>query len=198
MDPLLDRFNNTPYDNSQKNPPHNPPGPVGQPASPWPAGPVWSPPTARTQTVADAPQEPQQRVTPPARRRGVSRFAAGTLVAAVLAGGAAGYAGSSLADGGSSTVRTPVATPLSYASGTLDVPALVKAVEPSVVIIQTTIEVRNGGFFGGTQQGEAAGTGIVLGTDGEIVTNAHVVAGATDITVKLHGESTPRSAKLIG
>ena len=198
MDPLLDRFNNP-----QNNPSSQPPVSAGHPAHPWPAGPVWAPPTASTETVADGPGAPGARTGgapagAPERKRGVARFTAATVVAAVLAGGAAGYVGSSLADGGSTTARNPAATVLSYAAGTLDVPALVKNVEPSVVTIQTRIEVNNGGFFGGSQQGEAAGTGIILGTNGEIVTNAHVVADATSITVTLHGETNPRRATLIG
>ena len=37
--------------------------------------------------------------------------------------------------------------------------------------------------FGQTAEGQAAGTGFVLTEDGYIVTNNHVVEGATDITV---------------
>src|SRR3954451_14943818 len=136
MDPLLDRFNN-----SQSNPSREPAGPAGHPASPWPAGPVWSPPTASAQTVADAssaaPVSPlgQPTTSTAVRKRGVGRFAAGTVAVAGLAGGAAGYVGSWRADHGSTARRNPAATVLSYASGTLDVPALVKSVEPSVVTI---------------------------------------------------------------
>jgi putative serine protease PepD len=63
------------------------------------------------------------------------------------------------------------------------------------VSIQTTI-VESTGRTSVTGQG--AGTGIVLTSDGEILTNAHVVAGATSITVTLPGESTARSATLVG
>ena len=43
----------------------------------------------------------------------------------------------------------------------------------------------------------AAGTGIVLDTDGSILTNAHVVEGASAITVTVPGSSTPRTATVV-
>ena len=58
------------------------------------------------------------------------------------------------------------------ADGGLDVRAVVDAVGPSVVTISADIE----GFV----VGEAVGTGVIVSADGEILTNAHVVAGATD------------------
>lgn len=120
------------------------------------------------------------------------------MVAAVLAGGGAGYAGATLANDDSSPATTATAAPLSYAGAELDVASLVKAVEPSVVTIQTKIEVSDG-FRRGT--GEAAGTGIVLTADGEILTNAHVVAGATQIQVTItdpNGATTTYRAELVG
>ena len=48
-----------------------------------------------------------------------------------------------------------------------------------------------------TAQGEAAGTGIVYNSDGYIVTNAHVVDGATSVTVTLAGETTARDATVV-
>jgi S1-C subfamily serine protease len=84
---------------------------------------------------------------------------------------------------------------LSYAAAELDVASLVKTVEPSVVTIHTTIRVSDG-LRSGTA--EAAGTGIVLTSDGEILTNAHVVADATNITVTLDGGDVTYKARVIG
>jgi S1-C subfamily serine protease len=50
----------------------------------------------------------------------------------------------------------------------------------------------------GYQDASAAGTGMVLTSDGEVLTNNHVVEGASVIEVTLNGERTPRRADLVG
>jgi S1-C subfamily serine protease len=52
--------------------------------------------------------------------------------------------------------------------------AVAAAVSPALVDINTTLSY---------QGGEAAGTGIVLSSDGVVLTNNHVIEGATSITV---------------
>jgi S1-C subfamily serine protease len=47
------------------------------------------------------------------------------------------------------------------------------------------------------RSGEAVGTGLIVTTDGEIVTNAHVVGDAKTVHVRLDGESEPRDAAVI-
>ena len=49
--------------------------------------------------------------------------------------------------------------------------------------------------FGGERM--AAGSGFIISKDGKVVTNNHVVAGATDVTVKLH-DGTELEAKILG
>jgi len=72
---------------------------------------------------------------------------------------------------------------------TVDVGAVLSAVEPSVVSIETRSTLAEG------QAG--AGSGIVLTADGLVLTNAHVVAGLNDIQVGLFGgERAP--ARLVG
>ncbi len=173
------------------------PGSDGRTASPWPSGPVWAPPTSHLPPLgAPLPESRSLSASrPPAKRRWPTAVVA-TVLAAAVVGGGAGYAGATFADHGSTKVVTASAQPLAYASTALDVPALLKKVEPSVVTIKTMIQVT--GNFGQTATGEAAGTGIVLTADGEILTNAHVVADATSITVTLNGETTARKATLIG
>ena len=178
-------------------------GSDGRSASPWPSGPVWAPPTSQLPPLGNplpngaVPINGSQQASPlPARRRWPT-VAVATVLAAAVVGGGAGYAGATLADHDSSSATVAAtATPLAYSASTLDLAALVKTVEPSVVTIKTNIEVEGG--FGRTMTGEAAGTGIVLTADGEILTNAHVIANATSITVTFSGETTAHKATLIG
>ena len=73
----------------------------------------------------------------------------------------------------------------------LDVAAVAAHVAPSVVTISADVE----GGMGGT--GVSVGTGVITTTDGEILTNAHVVEDASEIRVRLAGESEPREATLL-
>ncbi len=98
------------------------------------------------------------------------------------------------------TASAPFPTP-PVLPGTPDVPALVAHVRPAVVNITTTTEeVRRGGpermfefFFGPRLQGRgdevlkrrALGSGFIIDPAGHVVTNAHVVADATSVRVKL-------------
>jgi serine protease Do len=68
-----------------------------------------------------------------------------------------------------------------------DVASIIAAVEPAVVSVSAAI--------GGS--GEGAGTGFVIGSDGVIVTNAHVVADANDIEVTF-GDGDTMAAEVIG
>ena len=78
-------------------------------------------------------------------------------------------------------------------------------IEPSVVLINDTITSTangrggGGGFggFGGFQE-SGAGTGIIITATGEVVTNAHVVNGATDIKVTLPGSTATHTATIVG
>ena len=74
-------------------------------------------------------------------------------------------------------------------SGPSDVSAIAKKVDPGLVDIDTTL---------GYQQEEAAGTGIVLTSTGEVVTNNHVIDGATTISVTDVGNGKTYSASVVG
>lgn len=82
----------------------------------------------------------------------------------------------------------------------------VARVSPAVVTVQTEVVQRVAAdpfeaFFGGgrtsTRSSNGLGTGFIIRQDGLIVTNAHVVAGATTISVMLR-DGTTYPAKQIG
>ena len=74
--------------------------------------------------------------------------------------------------------------------GTTVVAQVVNQLADSVVTINSQISDATG-------EGEASGTGVVLTSDGEILTNAHVVEGATKVSVRFAGETEPRMATVL-
>jgi S1-C subfamily serine protease len=73
------------------------------------------------------------------------------------------------------------------ATGTLDVNAIASKVNSALVNINTTLA-----------QGRAAGTGMLISSTGEILTNNHVIAEATSIKVTPGGTGPSYNAKVIG
>ncbi len=67
-----------------------------------------------------------------------------------------------------------------------------------VVAIRAEGAKREGGFFGEAAARVDEGSGIVISSSGEIVTNEHVIEGARSITVSLDGEGgAKRTAKVV-
>jgi putative serine protease PepD len=122
--------------------------------------------------------------------RNSNRLAAAVALAA-LAGGGAGAGAVALTHGSShETNKVAVTAPTvsNVASGTLSVGQIAKKVD-SVVEIDTT-EGNSNSPFPGAQGSSALGTGWVYDSKGNIVTNEHVVDGATGVTVKFSDGST--------
>src|SRR4029077_8518941 len=78
----------------------------------------------------------------------------------------------------------------------VDIQSVLAKVEPAVVAIHDTTQTSTG-LLGGTQSVQAAGTGMILTPDGEILTNAHVVADATNITVTLFNDHQQHQADAV-
>ncbi len=85
-------------------------------------------------------------------------------------------------------------------NGTTDIESVIHKVLPAVVSIEATSpEPASDAIFGsgsgGTQEDQ--GTGMIITPDGEVVTNNHVISGATTITVTLYGSLKALPATLI-
>jgi putative serine protease PepD len=97
-----------------------------------------------------------------------------------------------------STTTTPTAAPTavtaSLTSATNDVQSVVEKAQPSVVAIEfnTTVTQR-----GRTVQGSGAGSGVIISSDGLVLTNAHVVENATNLKVTL-SDGSKYNATIIG
>ncbi|MEO3811622.1 trypsin-like peptidase domain-containing protein [Sphaerisporangium sp. B11E5] len=137
--------------------------------------------------VVDRPPVPPPSGPPPAapprERTGTTRVLLAAAVVAALTGGAAGVAVSGLATGGGGAppVALPRSTagPVATAGGLSGVAARVL---PSVVSIEAP---------GGR------GSGFVIDTAGHILTNAHVVAGGSEVTAVLH-DGRRVTARVVG
>ena len=163
-----------------------------------PAPPTGSGPSGQMPGDGGMPGAPMGGGEPPRKKRGIGKkvlagVLALVLVAAVSFGG--GYAGYLVASkNGGQTVMYQAASGGSATStssstgGSLS--DVASAVTPSVVVVTTEQIVTDNYFWGGQQVLSGAGSGVILTTDGYIVTNYHVVEGAQQITVTLHDDST--------
>ncbi|MGB8996258.1 MAG: trypsin-like peptidase domain-containing protein, partial [Pseudonocardiaceae bacterium] len=127
----------------------------------------------------------------PLRLLGVLLLVLLVSVAVVRVGRAAWQAASTALLTSSLREPSAVAPPArsGASSGSTDVSALVAKVEPGLVDINTQL---------GYQNGEGAGTGIVLSPSGEVLTNNHVISGATSINVTDIGNGQTYPATVVG
>jgi putative serine protease PepD len=63
-----------------------------------------------------------------------------------------------------------------------------KAISPGVAFINTTSVSQD--FFGNEQEGKGNGSGSVIDSNGDILTNYHVIEGAQKLTVSFGGDKT--------
>lgn len=80
-------------------------------------------------------------------------------------------------------------------SSSANISSVVKTVSPSVVSITTEISSRN--WLGQTSTSEAAGTGIIVSSNGYILTNKHVVSGADSISVILNDGTIHKDVSIV-
>ncbi|HEV2141227.1 MAG TPA: trypsin-like peptidase domain-containing protein [Candidatus Dormibacteraeota bacterium] len=125
-----------------------------------------------------------------------NRVAAYIVLIAVVAAAAGAGIGWSLAravnpshqSANATTPESPInASTPSTGSGNSSVSAIAAKVDPAIVDINTTLG-----------NGQAAGTGMIISSTGEILTNNHVVTGSTSISVTVQGRSQTYSAHVMG
>src|SRR5690242_14849433 len=112
------------------------------------------------------------------------------IVAAVLAASGAFDRHDAATTPASATMpatTTPAVTSTTSPSTLNDVSSIYKAVSPGVVFVGVT-----------TDQGQASGSGFVIGTDGSIVTNDHVVENANQVLVRFTEDGKTIPAKVVG
>jgi putative serine protease PepD len=115
-----------------------------------------------------------------------------TLTAAAVLGAAGGAAVVGIAGDSGHTATTTIVSPrqapvqVADHDGTLDAQQVYAQAKDSVVYVRSQ-----------TDQGEATGTGFVISRAGLIVTNAHVVEGATAVSVKV-GDGATHPASVVG
>ena len=119
---------------------------------------------------------------PPPPRRPRHRLLAGTAAVVVAFGAGAGVAAWAAGVPGTSLSGALSGSQLSTS-------AIVQKIDPAVVDIVSTLA---------RGQGEAAGTGIVLTSSGEVLTNNHVIDGASSISVTDIGNGQTYQATVTG
>ncbi len=137
-------------------------------------------------------------------RHGMRGRAAGTaavaLVAALIGGGVVAAVDGSGGGSSTTTVTTAAVTPVSTASETpsaagttaVDFSAIYAKRRAGVVSITSTLPAQSGqGGPGGSTTAE--GSGVVIDREGHILTNDHVVDGATAVRVELSSGTTVKA-----
>jgi S1-C subfamily serine protease len=147
------------------------PAPTEPPASADPGGPA-----------GPAHPGPATDAGPAARPRRWRSVLVPALVGALVGAGVAGGIVAAVDDDGSTVVRT-VEPNTSRIEVARDIQSILAQVEPAVVSVRTrSLDVN---AFLEPVPSEGAGTGVVIGAGGVIVTNNHVVEGAQQIQVVL-------------
>src|SRR5438034_6622116 len=159
---------------SQTYEPNNPEQEQGHLAGPGFAGGAGYPGGYNWAGYGSVPPPPPQRN----HKRGLIVTGAVALAAGAVVGGLIGSSHGLTA----STMTAASRTPLSASQ-------IAQRVDPALVDIVSTE---------GDQGATAAGTGIVLTSNGEVLTNNHVIRGATSIKVTDVGNGRTYTAKVVG
>ena len=179
--------------------------PQADPNSGSDGGAVPPPEGPRYQTAQGSPKQPPKK-----RRRKNSNIArsAVALVLAAAMGFVGGFVGARVGNTGGKVVIQQVAPSSTSSSDSGSASAVNTAsgmttaqvsemVSPSVVVITTEqVVYSQWSWYGQSQVESGAGSGVIISSDGYILTCAHVVSGASNITVSIGDKDYP--ATLVG
>lgn len=124
-----------------------------------------------TPVQAEAPK-------PKKRTRGPLALLAAVAIVAAAVGGGTAYAFQELT-GKDSVATTSTTTAVVPSSKRGDVATIAATVSPSVVEVEATLS-----------NGSSTGAGVIITAGGEVVTNNHVISGATSVKVKTSNGKT--------
>ena len=159
----------------------------------WGAGDPWmsasgEPPTTYGPWGPTPPAQWAPPSTPPPRPR--TRASVAAAVAAVVFAASVGMAVGRQVHRSASHVAAPDAVQSIGGSNlTAADQAIAARISPALVDINTKLAY---------QRAAAAGTGMVLTSSGEVLTNNHVISGATTITATVVGTGRTYTAKVVG
>ncbi len=155
-------------------------------------------PEPSSQNLQLAPPPAPAVASPPASPDFARCLTAAIVVAVILATGGGVGAGWALARLISShyTTQAHVQTvsPIQQStsgSTNLDINGITRKVSPAVVDINTVIQTASG-------SAAAAGTGLIITSSGDVLTNNHVVEGSVSIKVTIQGKSGTYAATVLG
>jgi serine protease Do len=158
------------------------------------AVPVTDLPTPPTAAPALAPATPTATPTPPRSTRRASILAVSLLSAALASGSTAVIVAGVASNGGAAVASAPSAANVVPAGvtvnqGATDITAVVAAATPSVVTITSETQARRG-LSPFEVPATGVGSGVILTADGYILTNDHVIADSSALTVTLEDGTT--------
>ena len=148
--------------------------------------------------------QPRTGIDPGVRQSGsgsrprprLSAWLAVALVAALVGGSIGAAVGAVVARSNERTVVEKFFPNKSVLAQPADIQEVLAKVLPAVVSVTTQVFNPTGTASGGVVEG--AGTGMIVTPGGEVLTNNHVVAGSSIVSVSLYGQTLTRPAKVIG
>ena len=179
--------------------------PQAEPNSGSDGGAVPPPEGPRYQAAQGSPKQPPKKRR---RKNGNIARSAVALVLAAAMGFVGGFVGAQVGNTGGKVVIQQVAPSSTSSSDSGSASAVNTAsgmttaqvsemVSPSVVVITTEqVVYSQWSWYGQNQVESGAGSGVIISSDGYILTCAHVVSGASNITVSIGDKDYP--ATLVG